>query len=145
MFPLSQTDVVALSRLLPYIDLSFPPCTSAPPLINTSPPSTYHLRYRPTASSHFHFLYYSPESQPFRVCSMTQIVSPPNELLAPTVGHLRDRRVDFFDPVATKVLQSVRLVCRRVSFSWLCVEDIMAHSPVKTLAIATPMLFENML
>ena len=75
---------------------------------------------------------------------MTQIVSLPNELLAPIVGHLRDRRIDFFDPVATKDLQSVRLVCRRVSFSWHFVEDIMAYYPVKMLTIATPMLFENM-
>ena len=75
---------------------------------------------------------------------MTQIVSLPNELLAPIISHLRDRRIDFFDPVATKDLQSARPVCRRVSFSRHCVEDIMAYCPVKMLAIATPMLFENM-
>lgn len=75
---------------------------------------------------------------------MTQIVSLPNELLAPIVGHLRDGRIDFFDPVATRDLQSVRLVCRRVRCLWRCVEDIMAYCPVKMLAIATTMLFENM-
>ena len=75
---------------------------------------------------------------------MTQIVSLPNELLTPVVGHLRDRRINFFDPVATKDLQNVRLVCRRVSFLWHCVGNIMAYCPVKMLAIATPMLFENM-
>ena len=32
---------------------------------------------------------------------MTQIVSLPNELLAPIVGHLQDRRIDFFDPVCS--------------------------------------------
>ena len=51
---------------------------------------------------------------------MTQIVSLPNKLLAPIVGHLRDRKIDLFNPVATKDLQSVRLVCRRVSFVALC-------------------------
>ena len=36
---------------------------------------------------------------------MTQIVSLPNELLAPIVGRLRDRRIDFFfDTVVTKDL-----------------------------------------
>ncbi|CAD6582497.1 MAG: hypothetical protein ASARMPRED_000985 [Alectoria sarmentosa] len=50
----------------------------------------------------------------------------PNEILIPIVGHLRDRRIDPFDPVATKDLQSVRLVSSTM------------------LAIATPMLFENM-
>ena len=76
---------------------------------------------------------------------MTQIISLPNELLVPIVGHLRDRKkIDLFNPVATKDLQSVRLVCGRVSFSWHCVGDIMAYSPVKMLAIATPILFENM-
>ena len=75
---------------------------------------------------------------------MTQIISLPNELLAPIIGHLRDRRIDFFDPVATKDLQSVRLVCRSVRFLWHCVEESMAYNPVKMLAVATPMLFENM-
>ena len=74
---------------------------------------------------------------------MTQIVSLPNELLAPMVSHLRDRRIDFFDSVAAKYLQSERLVCRRVSFSWLCIENIMACSPVEVLATATPISFEK--
>ena len=39
----------------------------------------------------------------------------PNEILTPIVGHLRDRRIDLFDPVATKDLQSVRLVSSTVS------------------------------
>ena len=75
---------------------------------------------------------------------MTQIVSLPNELLTPIVGHLRERRTDFFDPVATKDVQSVRPVCHEVSFSWHRLEDIMAYCCLKMLGIATPMLFENM-
>ena len=45
---------------------------------------------------------------------MANFVALPTELLTPIVGHLRDRRIDPFDPVATKDLQSVRLVSRMV-------------------------------
>ena len=58
---------------------------------------------------------------------MTQIVSPANELLAPMIDPLRDGRTNFFDPIATNDLNNVRLFCRRVSFSWHCVEVIMSY------------------
>ena len=46
---------------------------------------------------------------------MAKFLALPNELLHPIVGHLRHRRIDCFDPVATKYLQSVRLVSRRIT------------------------------
>lgn len=45
---------------------------------------------------------------------MANFIGQPSELLIRIVGHLRDRRIDFFDPVATKDLHSVRLVSHRV-------------------------------
>lgn len=37
-----------------------------------------------------------------------------NELLTSIIGSLRDRKIDHFDPVATKDLQTIRLVCSKV-------------------------------
>lgn len=75
---------------------------------------------------------------------MASFVALPNELLTTIVSHLRDRRIDPFDPVATKDLQNARLVSRSVSFlialAWLKADS----NSVKMLAVATPMLFENM-
>ena len=50
----------------------------------------------------------------------------PNELLHRIAARLCDRRINSFDPVATKDLQNVRLASR------------------KLLEVATPLLFENL-
>lgn len=57
---------------------------------------------------------------------MANFIGQPNELLIRIVGHLRDRRINLFDPVATKDLQNVRLVSHRVRVLW--------QSPEKALA-----------
>ena len=38
----------------------------------------------------------------------------PNELVESVVKHLQDRKIDSFDIVANRDLQSVRLVCKTV-------------------------------
>ena len=38
----------------------------------------------------------------------------PNELLESIVKHVQDRKIDSFDVVANRDLQSVRLVCKTV-------------------------------
>ena len=48
---------------------------------------------------------------------MARFVGFPNEISTPIVSHLRDRRIDPFDPVATKDLQNMRLVSRNVRAS----------------------------
>lgn len=45
---------------------------------------------------------------------MANICVLPNELLTPIIGHLRERKIDHFDSVATKDLQTMRLVCSKV-------------------------------
>lgn len=39
----------------------------------------------------------------------------PNEVMAPIVGHLQDKKIDYFDQVAMKDLQNMRRVSRSVS------------------------------
>lgn len=75
---------------------------------------------------------------------MANLVAFSNELLVPIASQLRDGRIDPFDPVATKDLQNVRLVSRRVSFPVALAWPHADSNSVKMLAIATPMLFENM-
>ena len=41
----------------------------------------------------------------------------PNELVESVVQHLQDRKIDSFDIVAIRDLQSVRLVCKTVRVS----------------------------
>lgn len=68
----------------------------------------------------------------------------PNELLILIVDHLRDEKIHFFDPVATKDLQSVRLICRRVGSLCRCIWHSTYAITVKMLTVATPLLFENL-
>lgn len=46
---------------------------------------------------------------------MANLLDLPNELLTPIVGHLRKKKIDHFDSVATKDLQTMRLVCPKVN------------------------------
>ena len=45
---------------------------------------------------------------------MAKLVALPNELWSLIVGHLQDEKIHLFDPLATRDLQSVRLVSRTV-------------------------------
>lgn len=58
--------------------------------------------------------------------SATMLDKIADELLIKIVGYICDDRIDFFDPVATKTLQVLRLTCKG------------------TLNVPTPFLFENM-
>lgn len=54
---------------------------------------------------------------------MANLSKIPNELLNDILGHLRYKKIDHFDPIATKDLQNARLVSRWVNAPRLCPLD----------------------
>ena len=45
---------------------------------------------------------------------MANLAALPFELLSLIMGHLQNEKIHLFDPIATKDLQNVRLVCHKV-------------------------------